>query len=303
MSSISLQYLRRNEIDDTKWNECLSSSLNRLVYGHTNYLDCMSPDWEALVLGDYDFIMPLTWRKKWGIRYLYQPAFVQQLGIFGKQPFSGEMLTAFMRETQKRFRFAEIYLNFQNESSAFVRRQNFILNLDQSYKDIYASYKSDLKNNLRLSQQHALHFGFAEMRDVLKAYKQEYAERHPSIRHADYTAFERLCAQLHKKDSLVLRAATVNGKDNLSAALLIRKYGRMHLIHSVTTRQGRKLKANHFLLDSIVREFAGSAVVLDFEGSDIPGIAHFYSNFGAVNQPYYFWKYNHLPWLHRLFKK
>lgn len=303
MNSVSLQYLHRKEIDDLKWNECLRSSVNRLVYAHTSYLDCMSPGWDAIVGGNYDFIMPLTWRKKWGIRYLYQPAFVQQLGVYGKEELTADLLQHFLNKTQDHFRFAEIYLNYKNQLDAFDIRQNYVLNLEQSYDNIYAGYKTDLKNNLKLSQKHSLHFGFADMRDVLKTYKKEYAERHPAIRNIDYTGFERLCAQLQKKDNLILRAVTVNGKENLSSALLIKKYDRMHLVHSVTTTEGRKFKANHMLLDSIIREFAGKAILLDFEGSDVPGIAHFYSNFGAINQPYYFWKYNNLPWPLRLFKR
>ena len=31
--------------------------------------------WDALVLDDYAAVMPLTWRRKYGTRYLYQPAF------------------------------------------------------------------------------------------------------------------------------------------------------------------------------------------------------------------------------------
>ncbi len=43
--------------------------------------------WDALVLDDYQAVMPLTWRSKFGIRYLYQPAFTQQTGIFSASPF------------------------------------------------------------------------------------------------------------------------------------------------------------------------------------------------------------------------
>jgi hypothetical protein len=37
-------------------------------------------------------------------------------------------------------------------------------------------------------------------------------------------------------------------------------------------------------------------MILDFEGSDQPGIAHFYSNFGGVDQPYFCYRRNRLPW-------
>jgi hypothetical protein len=44
-------------------------------------------------------------------------------------------------------------------------------------------------------------------------------------------------------------------------------------------------------------------MLLDFEGSDIPNLAFFYSSFGAVNQAYPALKINRLPfylkWLKR----
>jgi hypothetical protein len=43
--------------------------------------------------------------------------------------------------------------------------------------------------------------------------------------------------------------------------------------------------------------------MLDFEGSDIPGIADFYKGFGGLDEPYYFCKWNQLPWFYRIFKK
>jgi rRNA processing protein Gar1 len=57
------------------------------------------------------------------------------------------------------------------------------------------------------------------------------------------------------------------------------------------------------LYDKLIEEFSQSSLVLDFEGSDIPGIADFYKSMGPVNQPYFFVKYNELPKLIKKFKK
>jgi hypothetical protein len=49
------------------------------------------------------------------------------------------------------------------------------------------------------------------------------------------------------------------------------------------------------LFHQIISEFAGTPLILDFEGSDLPGVARFYQKFGAQNQPYFFFKSNRLP--------
>jgi hypothetical protein len=76
----------------------------------------------------------------------------------------------------------------------------------------------------------------------------------------------------------------------------------MYLMISATGPEGRDKGANHFLIDRLINEFAASDLYLDFEGSDLPGVAHFYQNFGGIDQPYFYYYYNKLPWPLRLFK-
>lgn len=60
----------------------------------------MAKNWDALVLNDYEAVMPLTWNKKYGICYLYQPPFTACLGITGKLVTTATM-TDFLKPFQK----------------------------------------------------------------------------------------------------------------------------------------------------------------------------------------------------------
>jgi len=85
-------------------------AVNGMVYGCSWYLDIVCPEWEALVQDDYEAIFPLTCNRKFGIRYLYQPFFTQQLGIFSRGLLSGELVEKFLDAIPVHFRFAEINL-------------------------------------------------------------------------------------------------------------------------------------------------------------------------------------------------
>ena len=61
-----IKYLQYKEIDKAKWDVCITNAPNGLIYGYSFYLDCMARRWDALVLGDYEAVMPLTWNKKYG---------------------------------------------------------------------------------------------------------------------------------------------------------------------------------------------------------------------------------------------
>ena len=79
-----IKYLQHKEIDKSKWDACISRAPNGLIYPYSFYLDAMAKHWDALVLKDYEAVMPLTWNRKYGFYYLYQPAFTASLGVFGK---------------------------------------------------------------------------------------------------------------------------------------------------------------------------------------------------------------------------
>lgn len=301
-----IRYVKREDIDIPRWDACMKQAANRLIYGFSFYLDCMTAEkWDALVFDDYAAVMPLTWRRKYGTRYLYQPAFTQQTGIFSTIPITGPMIEAFLTTATRLFRFAEIFFNYGNPYPVFETRCNFILPLDTPYPSLAAQYKKDLVRNLKLAARAGLqyHSGFSDIAGALRGYRKEYGSRLPQLTEDDYRHFENLCEYLQQQGRLLLRAATDRMGQPLATALLARDHKRCYLLQSTTFPAGRDTKANHFLLDRLVDELAGTGNILDFEGSDLPGIAHFYSNFGSRQQHYFFYRHNQLPrpwrWLKR----
>jgi hypothetical protein len=259
--------------------------------------------WDALVLEDYRAVLPLPWRSRAGIRYLYQPAFTQQTGIFSAEAITPALVGAFLEQVSRRYRFAEIYLNYGNGHPSLKQHLNFILPLDAPYEQLSGRYKKDLVRNLRTTVRSGHHYlkNF-DLQTALRDFRREYASRLPAIKEEDYRHFEALCLLLQQRDQLLVRGVLDEAQQPLCTAVFLRDKTRYYLLHSTTLPAGRATEANHFLLDQFIREYAGSPMILDFEGSDHPGIAHFYENFGSINQPYFFYRHNRLPWPLRLLK-
>ena len=296
--ALDIRYLRRREIDTARWDHCIETSLSPLIYARSFYLDEMAAgQWDALVLDDYKAVMPLTWRSKFGIRYLYQPAFTQQTGIFSPAPVDSALVESFLRQLDVRFRFAEIYLNYTNAHPGLNPHTNFTLDLNAHYSHLCARYKKDLTRNLKLAQRTPLtYIKEFDLSTALRDFRREYTSRLPAIKDDDFRRFETLCLRLNKQDQLLTRAVFNEQYQPLCSAVFLRDTRRFYLVHSTTLPAGRTAEANHYLLDQFIREWAASSMILDFEGSDHPGIAHFYSNFGGVDQPYFFYRRNRLPW-------
>lgn len=300
----AIHYVPHDRIDVARWDACIDQAATPLIYGCHFYLDHMAAgQWDALILGDYEAVMPLTWRRKYGIRYLYQPAFTQQLGIFSARSLPAGLIEAFLQRAQRHFRFAEIFINGNNIPAGSQPRCNYILPLAAPYEHLAAKYKKDLQRNLKQSARSSLIYSAgADLEPALDSYRREYGARTAHVSTNDYRRFAALCRDCRNRNQLVLRAATTPAGEIMATALLLRDRRRLYLLQSTTPAAGRHKEANHFLLDQLVREWAGSNLTLDLEGSELPGVAHFYKNFGSIDQPYYFYRYNRLPWFVSLFK-
>lgn len=89
----------------------------------------------------------------------------------------------------------------------------------------------------------------------------------------------------------------------MALALLLNDERRMYNIISCVTPTGKKLLANYYLYNEILKENWIEELIFDFEGSDLPGVADFYKKMSTHNQQYISVKWNRLPKIIRLIKK
>lgn len=300
-----IEYVPHNRIDRKLWDAALQQCPNRLIYARSIYLDTLCGTWDALVSGYYEYIMPLPRKRKWGFNYLPDVPFLQQLGVFSEHPVTAEITSAFLQKANRHFSYGNIYWNSGNEIAAANSEalNNYVLKLDKPYDQIAAGYLPDLHYDLRQAEKHELVYGNASpLPEIISAYRAAYGERLSHITGDTYSRFQQLCTLFEQTGQLIIRSVNKND-EALAHAVLLLDEGRLYNLLSVNTAAGRKLNANHFLYDRLIQDFSGKKYTLDFEGSDIPGIAFFYKHFGAENIPYQRIHINNLPWPLRKFKK
>lgn len=304
-----IRKLANKEIDRKKWDECISSAANGLIYAKSFYLDRMSPGWDALVCGDYEAVMPLCRRGKWGFTYLYQPAFFQQGGIYHKNDVRNVSDNEFILNLPRHFSFAEITLNHQNKISEtkgmeVISRMNFILDLSKDYGSISGGYSSSFMRNLtRIKEKGYLYSEGETPEEAIELYRRLYSKKQPGISGQDFRNFLEICRVMRSRGGLLIRKAKNKNGDLLALILLLKDGNRIYNMMSCLTAEGRKCEGNYFLYDRLFQELSGSpGQIFDFEGSDVPGIAEFYRRFNPSEEPYPFIRYNFLPYPFRWLK-
>ena len=301
-----IQYLSHKEIDKPKWDACIGHASNGLIYGYSYYLDAMSKHWDALVLNDYEAIMPLTWNKKYGFYYLYQPAFTASLGVFGNN-LNDELINDFLKNIPEKYKLIEISLNAGNiisTSKAFsILRRNYILHMNKSYEDLYGSYRDNHKRNINKAFQLGCSVNRQTAVDEIIQLNKEQLQHIDGTKPEDYMNFQKLYEFL--KDRGQAKSYSIVDPKNkiLASAVFFFSPNRTYYILVGNHPDGKTIGASHALIDAFIKDHAGQDLILDFEGSDIRNLAFFYSSFGATEEIYPALKINRLPWYARLLKK
>ena len=88
-----------------------------------------------------------------------------------------------------------------------------------------------------------------------------------------------------------------------AAVFFCRWRERVIYLNPASNTDGRKSSAMFFLINNFISANAGQSMILDFEGSMVPGVARFYRGFGAEPELYFPLKINRLPVLLRWIKR
>ena len=302
-ATASIRYLDRAAIQTEAWDRCITEASNGLIYGYSWYLDRMTQNWSGLVLNNYEAVMPLPWKSKWGIRYLYEPFLVAQGGLFAKKA-DAEMLRQVLSAVPSSFRWWEFSLNHGNvfalEEFPLHLRSNYVLPLHASYETLCRGYRENIRRNIRKSVQlSCITEKGIPLRSVI-----ELAEAFGQpFRKEDMDRFEGLYATLQEKG--LAQTYGIRSPDGklLSSCAFLFSHNRAYYILVGNHPNGRTLGSSHALIDAFIKDHAGRDLVLDFEGSDIRNLAFFYSSFGATEEKYAAIRLNRLPWWMRWAKK
>lgn len=305
MPQSSIHYLANKEINRRLWDACIDNASNGLIYAYSVYLDAMTDDWDGLVLNNYEAVMPLPWRKKYGVYYLYQPAFVAQLGLLGTDVSSG-LLEAFLKAIPKKFRYWDFVLNHNNlfviENYPLYERNNFVLSLNKPYNDLYNQYRENIQRNIKKAKNYGCfvqtNIDVAQIIDLARQQSQQ-----SGTAEEDYQTFAKLYQQLQASGQAMSYGVYSAQQQLLASCVFFFSHKRAYYILVGNHPNGRTLGASHALIDAFVKDYAGKELLLDFEGSDIRNLAFFYSSFGAREEKYAAVRYNRLPWYARWLRK
>ena len=282
---MQLKHLRNSSIDYEKWNECISKSFNSLTYAYSWFLDVVSPGWEALVSENYEYVMPLPAKSKYKIPYLVQPVLTQQLGIFSPNEINEEIVINFIKEIP--YYSYELNLNEKNFYSKAFIYPNYILDLNQPYKNLQNSFSKNTKRNIDKAKKLKL----IVKKDIsLNDFLEFYYGIDKKFLYVQKAILENVIQTGYTNNSVSLYGVYSAQNELIASLFILHSLNRLTYLLPVSNAEGKNSSAMFYLIDYLIKKEANKNICFDFEGSRIEGIARFYRGFGAKNHPYYILK-------------
>ncbi|OFY84966.1 MAG: hypothetical protein A3K10_00765 [Bacteroidetes bacterium RIFCSPLOWO2_12_FULL_31_6] len=288
---MKIHYFTYQQIDKEKWDNCVLNSCNHLVYVESWYLDIVTQkNWSALILNDYEAVMPLPLKSKFHLTYVQQPIWTQQLGVFFKTPNQNDLVANFIHEIPKKLRLVSINLNEYNfsEKIKLKLKTNLTLNLNTSFDKIQVLFSDNTKRNIKKAFQNNLtiDFGSKDVENFIQYFKQNVPK---PISRFHYIALSKIISHSISSDKGFI--VLVKYKNIVvAAAFILRSEHRLIYRIGISNKTGKDLKAMFFLIEKLIKKYVNSTILFDFEGSELVGVSRFYKSFGASNTPYFYYK-------------
>jgi len=265
---MDIKFVPQDQIDKVKWNSCIHYASNGNIFGYMWYLDHVAKDWDALVEGDYESVLPLVWRNHWlGGKELYQPGLMRELGVYSNNVLSQKRVEAFLDAIPSEYRSVQITLNEQNvqldeNKYDLSLRTNYQILLAQPYEKISSAYSPAIQKQLAKTAKHTLVPTTSLKPETIADFYRKYSSNRKQLdRH--FHALQRIMYNvLHRGWGFASGLLDEQG-ELLACNFFIYSHKKAISLVPLQSQKGAERGALAYLMDLFIRNHADRPMILD----------------------------------------
>jgi len=275
---LKIQIIPHSEIDKVKWNSCVHYASNGNIFGYKWYLDTIAKEWDGLIEGDYESVLPLFITERADL--LQQPSLLREAGIYSISLLSQKRSQAFLEAIPEQYTNIQIQLNegIQVADHLGFKTQaveNYQLLLLDGFDTISKRYAPETMRLLKNpDQKKLLPSSNVKPEKIAELFKENapFAKDNEFFFHG----YQRIMYNALHRGWGATFGVTDSEKNLLSAAFFIYSQGRVMQLLAASNPKGKIVGAYEYLMDNFLRSHAGRPLVLDFNTTE-----QYPENFGA----------------------
>ncbi len=281
---MKIERIAHQDIDKTKWNSCVHYATNGNIFGYKWYLDTVAKEWDALVEGDYESVLPLFVTEI--PNRLQQPTLIREAGIYSIHLLSPKRTSAFLEAIPSEYEQVAFQLNEgikPPDSLAFpkMEQRNYQLFLQDTYEQLREAYLPRAEQDLKLAEAAELIPASTLKPEIIAKLYRDEAAKSPATEQA-FHAYQRIMYNALHRGWGSAQGITDRQGQLLAATFILYSHGRAMILLLPAHPDAEKTGAKSLLIDNLLRSHAGRPMILDFNSSNL-----FAERFGARSVPYY----------------
>lgn len=295
---MKVRLIKKEDLDKVKYNSCVHYANNGNIFGYWWYLDAVSKDWEVLVEGDYESVMPLVWREDFlKTKALHQPGLLRESGIYSINVLSAVRIQKFLEAIPDTYKKINIHLNEQNTTGDFpnfekIEKTNHQMLLMDDYQKLANAYTESLKTRIEKAESNQLQSITNKKPEVIADFYKKYTSEQNNLNHNFHTIQRIMYNALHRGWGFT---SSVLDKDGgmLASNFFIYSHKKVVNLLPVVSPKGKELGALELMMDTLIKTHAGRPLILDFNTMEDNQLA---KDFGARSNVFYQLKQDSRKW-------
>jgi len=267
---MDIRLIKKEDIDKTKWNSCVHFAINGNIFGYKWFLDSVSKDWDALIEGDYESVLPLYHTIDNG--FAYHQRLLRESGIYSIHLLSQKRIEAFMNAIPDTYKNVDIQFKngIQIPSNPLFEtksKSNFELYLQSPYDTIRNNYSEAAEAALKNAREYKLKPTSSVKPEKIATLFKENTSRSKESE-AAFHAYHRLMYNAMHRGWGFASGIIDENNTLLTAAFFIYSHGKALTLLAPETKEGKQKGARTLLFDFFIRNNAGRPQILDFNTMD-----------------------------------
>ena len=285
-----LIWCERDQLDLTAYKSCILRSTRPEIYAMPEYLNGLAEHWGVLVKGAYEAVMPIPFKVKFGFKRVYQPIMIQRLGVFASVSTDE---TPFYRKLRQLSPFIDYTATHVPNRYHSDPKDNYYISLEDIRGHLTKHWNSNRLRDLKKSKKYSITTNIQHLHEV-----EVSAYQHLSGTYADFSKlWPRFQKELSYSDLVKRLTLIIEGVTHASLLYGVLDKRLYYLLPELLTTEARKIGLGTRMIYELIQAHISTVKVLDFEGSNVPGVSRFYQSFGSGLEHYAYMSNHGLHWL------
>ena len=298
-----IKHLKNTDINFIRWDNCINNAINGSVFAYSWYLNILCEDWEALVLGNYEYVMPLFHKTKFNKDIYFTSKLGIRLGVFSNKLIKEEIVLKFVDAIPKKNSLVDISLNVFNQiNNKHVKiLSTYGMDLIKSHNRIAEKYTNQFQKDLETARKNRVSVVKGLLpNDLINFSQSKNVRSKPKLNQKEIQQLRLIIANCLRYNLGETYCAYGDHNNLQAAAFFVKSKKKLHLLFAAISQQGIKTRAFHLLIDKYIEAYSEKDLTLNIENIISDNDKDFFTGVGAKEYKFQQYYLNNLPWFYKL---